>query len=155
MASTSPGFNEREERGEQGELDGRWRERGRRGRTNHRVQFAPEDAAYEPEARGFAGFCEASAEVHDDHAAIRVVLFGLRRTSPSRVAIERELEAGLVLLPPLALLFLALPNLLDDERRKHQVLPLHSRRACLLSFCAPVDTPVTLRARIGNNENDE
>jgi hypothetical protein len=95
---------------------------------------------------GRAAFSTGSAEIHDDHAAVRVVLFGLRGPPPSRVAIERKLEARLNFLSPLALLLLALPNLLDDERRKHQVLPLHSRRAqaCLMSFCATVDTAVTL-----------
>ena len=90
-------------------------------------------------ARGGQESRLASAEIDDDHTTVRIVLLRLlRRTSPSRVAIERELEARTVLLVPLALLLFTLPNLLDDERRKHQILPVSpsSRRARRASWWA-------------------
>jgi hypothetical protein len=98
---------------------------GREQQSNAVRPVAQDNAASELGGRGSAGSLR-SAEIHDDHAAVRVVLFRLRGTAPSRIAIKRKLETRLVLLPPLAFLLLALPNLLDDERRKHQVLPLHS-----------------------------
>jgi hypothetical protein len=96
---------------------------GREQQSNAVRPVAQDNAASELGGRGGS---LRSAEIHDDHAAVRVVLFRLRGTAPSRIAIKRKLETRLVLLPPLAFLLLALPNLLDDERRKHQVLPLHS-----------------------------
>jgi hypothetical protein len=76
---------------------------------------------------------KASAKVDDDDAAVRIVLFSVRDAPPSRVAIEGELEVGLDLLTSLTLLLLTLPYLLDDERRKHQVLPLSSTPSVTLS----------------------
>lgn len=106
---------------------------GRDQRSNTVRPVAQDNAASELGGLGSAGSLR-SAEIHDDHAAVRVVLFRLRGTAPSRIAIQRKLETRLVLLPPLALLLLALPNLLDDERRKHQVLPLHSIALGLAMF---------------------
>jgi hypothetical protein len=58
-------------------------------------------------------------EVQDDDAAVRLVFLGFLLRSARGVAIERQLEARLLALAfaPFAFLLLALPNLLDDERR--------------------------------------
>jgi hypothetical protein len=68
---------------------------------------------------GKSSFRRPSNELEDDDAAVGLVFFfvAVAARQRRRVAVERQLEVGLVLFASFALLLLALPNLLDDERR--------------------------------------
>jgi hypothetical protein len=58
------------------------------------------------------------AKVEDDHTAIAVflVLFG---AGSRLVDVNRQFQAGLIVVLPTTLLFLPTANLVDDEWRKH------------------------------------
>jgi hypothetical protein len=62
---------------------------------------------------------EASDQLEDHHAAVALFLFFRIGGATDGVAFDRDFQAGLVpiALAPIPLLFLALPNLFDDERR--------------------------------------
>jgi hypothetical protein len=57
-----------------------------------------------------------SAEVEDDHAALRLFILFFPGTPGGLVDLERKLQARLLPLMPAPLLLLTLPDLLDDER---------------------------------------
>jgi hypothetical protein len=57
-----------------------------------------------------------SAELEDDHTTLSVVFVVCCGAGGRVVNIERKLDVRLIALTLQALLFLTLPNLLDDER---------------------------------------
>ena len=70
-----------------------------------------------------AGLNGLPTQIDDDNAAIGIGLIVVDRLRWAGSAFERKLETRL-LMTLRALTLFSLPNLLDDERRKHQILVL-------------------------------